>query len=165
VKLNTVALFILFLLLLTFGCVPAEPQGEISPLVWSNFSSPLSAKIKAPQSGSVNVCGMLMLMNPAIIAPQEDGLYLVPIDINSARETTIVVPVVNPATAFQAEVDEVTGYFCFKDIPVGLYALIAMTDNGTQISVRNFETGQAIILNVKQENLGKNIDLGIVRLP
>ena len=154
-------LLIMFLLFLPISaCVSTMPQGHRS-----DFSSPLPATTEAPQSGFVKICGMLMLMNPAIIAPQEDGLYLVPININSARETTVVVTVVNPDTALQAEVDEVTGYFCFKDVPIGIYALVAITDKGTQISVRNFETEQAIIVNVTQEDLGKGIDLGIARLP
>jgi len=165
-KPKAVELLILFLLLLPIAaCVSIKPQAETSPLTWSNFSSPLTATTKAPKPGFVNICGVLMLMNPAIIAPREDGLYLVPIDINSARGSTVIVPTVDPRRALQADVDEVTGYFCFKDIPVGLYALVAVTDKGTQSSVRSFETGQAIVVTVTQEDLGKEINIGIVRLP
>lgn len=100
-------------------------------------------------------------MNPALVAPREDGLYLVPID--TTNETTIV-PVVDQ-TAYQATVDEITGQFCFKDIPVGVYVMIAVTDSGLQISVRSFETGQVIVVKIDQTNLNKIVDLGITKLP
>jgi len=165
-KLRSLRLLLLFLLLVPIdACVPTKPQGETSPLAWSDFSSPLPPTTEAPKPGFVNICGVVMLVDPTIIAPREDGLYLVHIEVNSASETNIVIPVVNLETSLQADVDEASGYFCFKDVPLGLYALVSVTDMGTQISARNFETGQAMIVNVTQEDLGKEIDLGMVRLP
>lgn len=109
--------------------------------------------------------GVLTLMNPIITAPREDGIYLVAIDTNGEEGVTLVVPAVDPETDSQANVDEVTGQFIFAEVPPGLYALVAVTDSGQQLSVRKFETGEAVLVTLKQEDLGSVVDLGELRLP
>jgi len=102
-------------------------------------------------------------MNPIGIAPREDGLYLVRIEAEG--EISMVVPSMDPETSLQASVDEVTGQFLFVDVPAGLYALVAMTDGGQQFSVRKFDTGEALMVTVEEEDLGRAVDLGMLRLP
>jgi hypothetical protein len=104
-------------------------------------------------------------MNPAQVAPQEDGLYLVPINTDVEGGVALVVPAVNPETALQASVDEVTGQFYFSDVSAGVYALVAVTDTDQQLSIRRLDTGEAVIVTLTGEDLGKVIDLGTLRLP
>jgi hypothetical protein len=155
-----------------------EPQGEaptreltasalgISPLTEATRSpsprpSPRPTPIYTPRPGSATFQGLLFLMNPLIVAPKEDGLYLVRID----EEAPMTVPAVDPETSLQAGVDEVSGRFLFSDVPQGLYALVATTDSGQQFSIRKFETGEALIVTVGENELGQVVDLGQLRLP
>jgi hypothetical protein len=107
------------------------------------------------------VAGELVLISPESVAPQEDGLYLVEVDTESA----MVLPTVDPEASIQAEVDEVTGRFFFDNVPVGLYAVAVLTDNGQQLSAREMATGVASIVTVTEEDLNTVIDLGMLRLP
>jgi len=104
-----------------------------------------------------------MLLNPEYIAPEEDGLYLVEVDTESLAG--MVFPSVDPETSIRAEVDEVTGQFFFDDVGEGLYAFVALTLSGQQLSVREMDTGAASIVNVSQAALATAIDLGMLRLP
>jgi len=142
------------------------PALQVSPLTVPTDSPhpspwPQSTPTCAPRPGSAILQGVLFLMNPVIVAPREDGLYLVRID----EEAPMAVPTVNSETSLQATVDEVTGRFLFLDVPPGLYALVAVTDNGQQFSIRKFQTGEASILTVGDEELDRVVDLGTLRLP
>lgn len=77
----------------------------------------------------------------------------------------MVVPAVDPRTALQANVDESNGRFFFVDVSTGLYALVSVTDNGQQLSIRELDTGEAVVITVREEDLGETIDLGMLRLP
>jgi hypothetical protein len=98
-----------------------------------------------------------------MVAPLEDGVYLVPIE--TGEGIAMVMPVIDPETSLQAEVDEVTGQFVFAEVPAGLYALVALTDVGQQLSIREFTAGDSVILTVKEKDLGQVIELETVRLP
>lgn len=164
------AYFRIFLLIIVVTSLSYSCTFNKEPLHPSTITSPISPILTPtyvtftyhPKPGFATICGILILMNPALIAPQEDGLYLVP--INTESGAALIVPTVDE-TSYRAIVDEVTGHFCFKDIPQGIYVLLAVTDNGSEISVRNFETGQAVIITVTQENLNKVTDIGATRLP
>lgn len=162
------SLLIVISSLFLYSCTPvSRPSSHLSVLSPSTPQWALSA-ISTPtygyisKSGFATICGTLTLMNPALVAPQEDGLYLVIIDVNDRN--TIIVPTIDQ-TSYRATVDEITGQFCFKDIPPGIYVILAMTDNGMEISVRSFETGQIMVVTVTQNDLNKVIDLGMTRLP
>lgn len=140
---------------------------HLSPLVspthqWAFSVIPTPTYIHRSRAGFATICGTLMLLNPSLVAPQEDGLYLVPID--TSGRTALIVPVVDQ-TSYKATVDEITGQFCFKDVPLGVYVMVAVTDSGSKFSVRDFETGQVMVVTVTQADLNKVIDLGITRLP
>ena len=77
----------------------------------------------------------------------------------------MVVPAVTPGVALQANVDESNGQFFFVDVSTGLYALVSVTDNGQQLSIRKLDTGKAVVITVGEEDLGKVVDLGMLRLP
>ncbi|MBU0703060.1 MAG: hypothetical protein KKC18_04265 [Chloroflexi bacterium] len=108
---------------------------------------------------------MLTLFDPINVAPQEDGIYLVPIDSDADGGVSMVVPVVDPRTALQANVDESNGQFFFADVSAGLYALVAVTDTGQQLSIRKFNTGEVAMIMVGEEDLGQVVNLGMLRLP
>jgi hypothetical protein len=99
-------------------------------------------------------------MDPTTFAPEEDGLYLVPISNQG-----MVVPSVDPETSIQANIDETDGSFQFSDVPEGLYGLVAVSDSGLQISVRKLDSGEIQIVSVEEEDLGDTIDLGRLRAP
>lgn len=147
--------------------VTATPTTFESPLVaatatLSTFDSPLPTPTRGPSSqNKAAVKGMLMLTNPEFTAPQEDGLYLVPVDTASV----MVMPSVDPETSIQAEVDEMTGQFFFDDVDEGLYAFVVLTDRGQQLSARELDTGAASIVTVSEADLNSVIDLGQLRLP
>lgn len=150
------------------ACRYNEPMSDTSalttPFVSSlAFISPQPTPTYATKPGFAALHGVLFLTNPMVTAPREDGIYLVRID--TEERGAMVVPAVNPETSLQADVDEVTGRFFFADVPQGLYALVAVTDNGQQISVRKFDTGEAAVIMIGEEDLGQVIDLGMLRLP
>jgi hypothetical protein len=102
-------------------------------------------------------------MNPIIISPQQDGLYLVPIE--SDGQLSMVIPVVDPKSSLQAEADEETGQFIFRDVEPGIYALVAITNNEQQFSIRRLDTGEIVTVIIEKGDLGQVIDLGQLRLP
>lgn len=160
-------LILIFSLLLCSCTSVGEPSFYSSVLVsptpqWAFSVISTPTYVHSFRPGFATICGILMLMNPAFVAPQEDGLYLVPIDTSAGA--TLIVPVVD-RTSYRAAVDEVTGQFCFKDVPQGVYVMIAVTDSGSEIPVRSFETGQLMIVTITQADLNKVIDLGITKLP
>jgi hypothetical protein len=107
------------------------------------------------------VRGVLFLTNPELTAPQEDGIYLVEVDTDAG----MVLPTIDPDSSLQAQVDEVTGAFFFDDVEVGLYALVALTRRGPQMSIRKMDSGDPLTVLVDEENLGQVIDLGQLSLP
>jgi len=102
-------------------------------------------------------------MDPTIFAPEEDGLYLVSVDAEA--ESGMAMPSVNLETSIQASVDETDGSFQFIGIPTGVYALMAVSDDGVELSVRRFESGETVIISIKEGNLGETMDLGKLRVP
>jgi hypothetical protein len=134
-----------------------------SPIVESVLSTPSPSPPRNPDVALVQ--GTLILLDPVNIAPQEDGIYLVPVDTDANEGVSMVVPAVDPKTSLQAEVDESDGQFYFTDVSADIYALVAMTENSQQLSIREFKTGKSVIVTVKEEDLGQTIDLGTLRLP
>ena len=150
------------------ACRLSEPMPDTSPLITPadsppSFTSPQPTPTYTSRPGFATLYGVLFLMNPTIVAPREDGVYLVRIDIEG--EVPMVVPAVGLEPSLQADVDEVTGQFVFIDVPPGLYALVTVTDNGQQLSVREFHTGEASVITVGEGDLGQMIDLGMLRVP
>jgi hypothetical protein len=172
-------LFILFtVLVLVAACGTGEMTPEVvstpaSPLpaptaTLSALDSPLPTPTRGPSSeGRAAVRGVLHLTNPESTMPQEQGIYLVPIDTDTGggEGAMMVFPALDPETALQAEVDEISGEFFFDDLELGLYALVALTRTGMQLSIRKLDTGEAQIIMVKESDVGQLIDLGHLRLP
>lgn len=150
---------------------PSSTAPLITPVEAGDISSsplpvsPLPTPLPSPNPGTAIVQGILTLFNPINIAPQEDGIYLVPIDSDADGGVSMVVPAVVPGAALQANVDESNGRFFFVDVSTGLYALVSITDNSQQLSIRELDTGEAVVITVREEDLGQIIDLGMLRLP
>jgi hypothetical protein len=177
-------LFILFILVsLVAACSAGEktPEGASTPTTGatsahdsplpaptatlSALDSPLPTPTRGPSTQTrAAVRGVLFLTNPETTLPQEQGIYLVPIDADESGGA-MVFPALDPETALQAEVDEGTGEFFFDDLEVGLYALVALTRRGTQLSIRKLETGEAQIVMIEESDADQVIDLGRLRLP
>ena len=141
--------------------VPSEAISPVATVPPDSVVSPQATPTVVVDDGFASVRGVLTLMDPTTFAPQEDGLYLVPID----EAGGMTVPSVDPETSIQAVVDEVDGSFYFGEVPVGLYALMAVSDSGLRLSVRSLESGQTTFVSVDAADLGGNIDLGRLRAP
>ena len=145
----------------------SSPDVQDSPLptptaTLSAVDSPLPTPTRGPSTkGRAAVRGVLFLTNPESTAPEEDGIYLVKVDTDAG----MVIPMIDPKTSLQAEVDEVTGQFFFDDVEAGLYALVALTRRGAQLSISRMDTGQPQTILVGEQDLDQVIDLGQSRLP
>jgi hypothetical protein len=137
---------------------PPTPTSVVPPVDSASESS-----IPTPSADIATIYGRLMLLDPTVLSPQEDGLYLVPID--SESEQMMVVPVIVEGEAIQAQIDETTGDFVFTDVEAGHYVLMAMLDTGQERVVHRLGTNEHVLPVVTEEDLGGAIDLGIVSLP
>jgi hypothetical protein len=179
---DVLCLFIIVLVTVVLaGCGKASPEPAVSPLSPADptptnpptAASPIAtvrhSPIASPQASTppgdqdaAVLRGMLTLMDPTTFAPEEDGLYLVPIDEAAGG---MAVPSLDPETAIQAEVDETDGSFQFSDVKIGLYGLVTVSDSGVQLSVRRLDSGQTVILSIEEDDIGKTVDLGRLRAP
>ena len=136
------------------------------PVLESVLPTPvLEEEVVRSGEGAV-VQGTLLLFDPVNFAPEEDGIYLVMVDSASVADegVSFAVPVIDESS-IQAQVDETTGNFNFPEVPVGFYALVAQTDRGQQISIRDLATYTTTFVDVSPEDVGDVIDLGEQRLP
>lgn len=141
-------------------------SGAYSPIATippGTVVSPKPTAAATPDEDSVAIQGVLTLMDPTSFAPEENGLYLVPVGAEEGR--TMVAPSVNLETSIQASVDETDGRFRFTEVPTGVYALMAVSDSGMELSVRKLEAGETAIISVEEDELGQTIDLGKLRVP
>lgn len=144
-----------------------QDESTLATPLPTNFASPAGSDsvsvVPTPMADAATIYGQLMLLDPTVIAPQEDGLYLVPVDADS--DQMMVVPMVVEGEALQAQVDETTGNFVFTNVDVGHYILVAIIETGQERTVHRLGTNEAILPVVDEEDLGKAIDLGICSLP
>lgn len=180
-KFNRLVLFLFAVTVLLAACQPGQgtpqaaspsmPDATVavldSPLpaptaTLSALDSPLPTPTRGPSTqGRAAVRGVLFLSAPEFAAPEEDGIYLVQVDPKAG----MVFPAVDPKTSLQAEVDEVTGEFFFDDVEMGLYALVSLTLQGAQLSIRKMDSGEPLTVLVGEQNLDQVIDLGRLVLP
>lgn len=161
-------LSLIALISLILGACVYKPKSDLSALATPNSGQVLSSvptplMVISPKPGYATICGTLVLTNPALVAPIEDGLYLVSVD--TSTQGSIIVPRVDAQTSYRAAIDEVTGQFCFEEVRPGVYAVIAVTDAGSEISVRSFETGQVVLITISQKDLNTIFNIGALRLP
>jgi hypothetical protein len=145
----------------TSSSVASSPIATDAPN--SSVTSPQPTPAATPDGDSVVIQGVLTLMDPTTFAPEEDGLYLVPVEAD--EESVMAMPSVNPETSIRARIDETDGSFQFTDIPTGVYAVKVVSEDGLELSVRRLESGETAIISVEKEELGQTIDLGRLRVP
>lgn len=146
------------------------PDESISVLPTPHAQSVLptpegGVEVPTPPEDAVTVYGQLLLMDPTSVAPEEDGLYLVPIEAEGDEEgVSFAVPRIDDVDSVLAVIDEVTGRFYFEEVAAGMYALVARTDTGMQVAIRDFDDGNIVYVTVNEADVGTFIDMGRLRL-
>ena len=117
-----------------------------------------------PVPGTITVKGRLLVLDPFVMLPDpNNAIYMVPIPEEGEGVATIPAIVVGEVP--QAEVDERTGDFLFTDLMPGRYAIVVLTTGGAQIPARYYDEGSLAILNIKNEDIDKIIELEFLSLP
>lgn len=117
---------------------------------------------KTPVPGTASIHGILLVLNPMSMIPaMEDAIYLVPID--DAGISTI--PQFEPGTVPQAEVDERNGEFMITNVQPGQYAVVVITEGGSQIPARFYNVGDYAIFTIDDSQIDMVFELGSLSLP
>ena len=147
---------------------PASPPVDldlgVTESVLPTPTTESAVSLPAPAADRSVVTGRLILIDPLNTAPEDDGVYLVPIEQELESEVSFAVPQINE-DSYQADVDVTTGDFSFEAVPVGFYALVVRTLDGRQLSVRDLATAQTTLVMVTEDDLGSVLDLGEQRVP
>lgn len=152
--------------------LPDPAITSVSPLVSPTSAHALESALSTPSAApehlgegdGAKVWGTLVLFDPANLAPEDDGIFLVPIDRSVDEGVAFAVPAIDDR-AIRATVDETNGDFVFRGVGVGFYALVVRTDRGQQVSVRDAETQTTTFVEVSPEEPSPVVDLGQQRIP
>lgn len=137
-----------------------EPQVEIAPNS-SEQPAAISPTLKpytqeTAKPGTAILHGLLLVTDPMISRPDsDDAIFLVPL----AGEGVISIPAFVVGEVPQAEVDETTGEFIFRDIKPGNYAVVVLTVGGSQTPARFYKDNSFAIIRVEESDLGRTIEL------
>jgi hypothetical protein len=120
------------------------------------------AACQQSQKDSATLRGKLLVKDPDNAMPAHDNaIYLVPL---TSDQTVIMSPTINFDTAIQAKVDNKTGKFVFSQIATGKYLMMIVTIYDTQIPAHTMD-GNLAVVQVKDSDIGKTIDLGDFVVP
>ncbi len=119
---------------------------------------------KTSQPGTVTIHGILLIYNPHLSRPIEDGLFLVPLNGDESGGVT-TIPDFQIGEFPQAEIDERTGEFFFTNILPGRYIVVVWTTGKMRIPAFNFEDDSYVIVFVEETDIDKTIELNYIRLP
>lgn len=152
--------------------LPESAMTPVSPLAAPTNAQALESALSTPsgalefsgEDDGATVWGTLVLFDPVNLAPEDDGIFLVPIDRSVDEGVALAVPAIDD-TAIRASVDETNGDFVFRGVAVGFYALVVRTDRGQQVSVRDTETQTTTFVEVTAEEPSPIVDLGQQRIP
>jgi len=117
---------------------------------------------KTSQPGTVTIHGILLIYNPHLARPIEDGLFLVPL---TGDETVTTIPDFQVGEVPQAEIDERTGEFFFTNVLPGRYIIVVLTTGKMRIPAFNFEDDTYVVVFVEETDIDKTIELNYIRLP
>jgi hypothetical protein len=116
---------------------------------------------QAPKT-SATLQGQLFVRDPDNAMPAADNaIYLVPL---TSDEMVLTVPTIDFDTAIQAKVENATGKFTFSKVVPGKYLMMVVTIYDTQIPAYT-EDGSLAVIEVKDTDLGKTIDLKYFVVP
>jgi hypothetical protein len=111
----------------------------------------------------VTVTGEFVLLDPLGVSPaMEDFLYLVPLEFQEGAPG--VIPQFEVGKVPQAEVDEITFKFVFRNIEPGQYAVVMLSKDGAQLPTKKYRGEGYSIITISEEDRGKSIDIGILSL-
>jgi hypothetical protein len=141
------------------GAYPAPAAGQSGSNATQQYPAPPTlnpADFKTSQPGTATVHGYLLVTDPMQSRPTpDDGIFLVPL----AGEGVMSIPPFKVGDVPEAEVNEMTGEFSFADIKPGRYAVVVLTVGDAQIPAHLFSNKSIAIVNVKDTDLGKTIEL------
>lgn len=143
---------------------PNSSSTQVAPTRKPTIPSLEPYKFKKSDAGKITLHGILAVIDPITILPaSDDAIYLVPLDGESSGAMTI--PQFTPGDVPQADVDERTGEFVFTNIEPGRYAVVVITQGGSQMPARKFDDKTLAIYNFDTSSQGKMVELGTLRLP
>lgn len=168
---------IIFVIVGSTGCKTSSPEKSSTPAAYPGSPTENITQgepypiyptfepypFKTSEPNSVTVHGILLIYNPELARPVDDGLFLVPLE--NSGSTVNQIPNIVVGSTPQAEIDERTGEFTFVNIKPGLYALMVLTTGTGQVPVYKLNEEAYIILDIKESDLNKIIELSYVRLP
>lgn len=123
---------------------------------------PYPFKTSRPNTATIH--GILLIYNPHITRPVEDGLFLVPF-AEDASGGAMGLPQFTVGEVPQAEIDERTGEFYFTNILPGRYMVMVLTTGKAQVPVLNFNDDSFVVIIVDETDMGQTIELNYIRLP
>lgn len=174
-KVYPIATTIFFLSLFAlFSACQAEPAATVAV---DNEITVITTELPAPgiptmepydfassKGGFITLHGLLVVRDPTSILPgPDDAIFLVPMDAEGEGVTGI--PQFTVGEVPQADVDERTGEFVFVDIQPGKYAVVVMTQSGSQIPTRLMEDGTFSIFTFTVDQQDQVVELGSLSLP
>ena len=174
-KVQPLTTIIIFLTIFTlFSACQAEPAATvavgneitvIAPEIPASGNPTLEPyDFDTSRSGFVTLHGLLVVRDPTSILPgPDDAIFLVPMDAEGEGVTGI--PQFTVGEVPQADVDERTGEFVFVDIQPGKYAVVVVTQGGSQIPTRLMEDGSFSIFTFTEEQQDQVVELGSLSLP
>lgn len=107
--------------------------------------------------------GQLVLVNPVNVAPEHDGIYLVPIEQSVTDESTVNAVVLDSVP--RAFVDETSGEFVVPNVPPGHYLVMVVAQSNTRLLARQMDSSQLAIAIVNESDVNKKVEMGFVRVP
>ena len=113
--------------------------------------------------GYATVHGQIVLTNPLTVAPEHNGVYLVPLDQGTTDQSTI--PVVVPGKSLQANVDETSGEFIILNVQPGHYQIVIRTEGGVQMPAHIYQNAEPATVLVNESDLNQTIEVGMIRVP
>lgn len=127
-----------------------------------NSSQKSSYVFKTSEPKTATLHGVLLVTDPILALPDaNDGLFLVPLSNN---EGIVTIPPFTVGEVPQADVDEITGEFNFTNIKPGRYVIVVLTSSGTQIPAKFSGEGGFAIIEVKDSDLDKTMELDNLQL-
>jgi len=76
----------------------------------------------------------------------------------------VTIPSFTVGTVPQADVNEITGEFVFVNINPGRYLIVVLTSSGTQIPTKFYGESGFAIIDVKESDLDKTMELDYLQL-
>jgi hypothetical protein len=168
-KISSVGTILILLAILSAGCraggsTVSVPLPEVETATREQPFEPFSPYAFATsEAGFSSLHGWLVVLDPLIALPEEDGIVLVPID--GLNEADSMIPEFDVDEVKRAEVDERNGEFLFSNLQPGRYIIMILTLNGSRVPVHVLGGSELAIVHIEENQIDQTIELGELRVP